>query len=449
MKVSLKIKILIFALSIILLLGSATGYFFLRRISNLIEEQIVYRLNVLSSNISLNAEDPIILEDDTYMAQLVKDIMSNRGFVYAKILDTDYKILASNELNEWGSVDSSIIFIDKSVIKKNKDVIELLKPVYLGDEKIIGFVRIASSTNEIVEAQKSAFVIIAFVTGIFFLIGIILSIVFSSLLTKQLNFLMIGLNKVSKGDLNVQVKRISNDELGVLTETFNTMVTNIREKELIKIAFTRYVSKQVAEKVFENPDTFLNKLKGERKEVSILFADIVGFTSMSEKLLPEEVVKILNTYLSSMVSAVFKHNGTLDKFIGDCVMAVFGAPIVLENSSLSAVNCAIEIQREVSALNLERKSMGLSDINIGIGINTGIAVVGNIGSKERLDYTVIGDNVNLASRLQSTANALKVPIIVSLEVIKKIEGKIDYRQLESVQLKGISSPVKIFSILLR
>lgn len=449
MKVSLKIKILIFASSLILLLGIATGYFFLSRISNLIEEQIVYRLNVLSSNIALNAEDPIILEDDIYMAQLVNDLMSNRGFVYAKILDTEYKVLASDKLDEWGSVDSSVVFMNEPVIEKRGKIIELLRPVYLGDEKIIGFVKIASSTKEIIDAQRSAFYLIAIVTGIFFLIGSILSIFFSSILTKQLNSLMAGVNKVSKGDLSVQVKRISNDELGILTETFNTMVTNIREKELIKMAFTRYVSKQVAEKVFENPDTFLHKLRGERKQVSIMFADIVGFTSMSERLSPEEVVQILNTYLSSMVGSVFKHNGTLDKFIGDCVMAVFGAPIALENPSLNAVNCAIDIQKEVAKLNLERRSMGLSEINIGIGINTGIAVVGNIGSKERLDYTVIGDNVNLASRLQSTANALKAPVIVSKTVISDIEGKAEYVQLESVLLKGKSAPVEIFSIILK
>ncbi len=446
MKITLRIKILVFIISIIVLVGFFIGLTLVSRITGNIENQIKYRLNALASNMALNAEDPIILEEDTYLAGLVRDAMTNEGFLYAKILDDDYRIIASDKISEWGVNDSSFILINEKEIHTGKNEIEILKPVMLGNEKLIGYVKLGISTREIIKVKNDTIILISIITLVFIVIGIIISVFFSSFLTKQLKFLMEGVKRVSKGDLDVKVKRIVSDELGVLTDTFNEMVVNIREKEMIKMAFTRYVSKQVAEKVFENPDAFLNRLKGERMHVSVMFADIMGFTTMSEKMSPENVVNILNTYLSQMTNSVFKFDGTLDKFIGDCVMAVFGAPMHLENPSLNAVKCAIDIQKAVNELNLQRRSRGLDSINVGIGINTGTAVVGNIGSSQRLDYTVIGDNVNLASRLQSAANAMNVPIIVSKNVVGEIGDKIKYREMEAIMVKGKEKPVNIYSI---
>ncbi|MCK4523286.1 adenylate/guanylate cyclase domain-containing protein, partial [candidate division WOR-3 bacterium] len=388
----------------------------------------------------------IILEEDTYLAGLVRDAMTNEGFLYAKILDEKYRIIASDKISEWGVNDSLFLLINENEIRTEKNEIKIIKPVMLGNEKLIGYVKLGISTKEIVKVKNDTILLISIITLIFIVIGIIISIFFSSFLTKQLKLLMEGVQRVSKGDLDVKVKRIVSDELGVLTDTFNEMVVNIREKEMIKMAFTRYVSKQVAEKVFEDPDAFLNRLKGERMHVSVMFADIMGFTTMSEKMSPEDVVNILNTYLSQMTDSVFRFDGTLDKFIGDCVMAVFGAPMYLENPSLNAVKSAIDIQKAVNKLNLQRRSNGLDAINVGIGINTGTAVVGNIGSSQRLDYTVIGDNVNLASRLQSAANNMNIPIIVSKSVIGETGDKIRYREMEAIMVKGKEKPVDIYSI---
>lgn len=300
MKITLRIKILIFIISIIILIGFSIGLTLVTRITRNIENQIKYRLNALASNMALNAEDPIILEEDTYLAGLVRDAMTNEGFLYAKILDEKYRIIASDKISEWGVNDSLFLLINKNEIRIGKNEIEIIKPVMLGNEKLIGYVKLGISTKEIIKVKNDTIILISIITLIFIVIGIIISIFFSSFLTKQLKSLMMGVKKVSNGDLDVKVKRIVSDELGVLTDTFNEMVVNIREKEMIKMAFTRYVSKQVAEKVFEDPDAFLNRLKGERMHVSVMFADIMGFTTMSEKMSPEEVVNILNTYLSQM-----------------------------------------------------------------------------------------------------------------------------------------------------
>ena len=446
MKFSLRIKILLFTVIIVMLISTLTGILITNRVTGTIEEQIKYRLSSLASTMAMNAEDPIVMEDDIYLAGIVNDAMENRGFQFAEVLDTDYNILASDDIANWGNVDSNLIYSKGSEFTRESNTIQIIKPVTVGDKKTVGYIKLGISTDEISETRREIIIIISAITLLFIILGILISIFFSSFITKQLKGLMKGVKKVSGGDLNVRVDKVTSDELGVLTDTFNEMVVNLREKEMIKRAFTRYVSKQVAEKVFEDPDKFLDKLKGERIEVSVMFADIMGFTPMSEAMAPEDVVSILNTYLSSMTDSVFKFEGTLDKFIGDCVMAVFGAPILLDNPSLNAVKSAVDIQKSINGLNLKRRSEGLKAIQIGIGINTGEAVVGNIGSNERLDYTVIGDNVNLAARLQAVANSKNIPIVVSKSVISHIEGIIDYTELEPVMVKGKSKPVDIFSI---
>ncbi len=445
MKFSLKFKILFFTIALIILISFSIGIITIDKVSKNIENQIKYRLSALASNLALNAEDPIVLEEDTYLAGLVKDAMTN-NFLYAKILDKDYNVLASDKMEEWGEVDSTILYSkgNEFIVEKNK--IEIIKPVYLGNQKIIGYIKLAMSKDEITKARKEIIYLIGIITISFILLGIIFAFIFSTFLTKQLNLLMDGVKKVAKGDFNVKVKKVSNDELGLFTDTFNQMVENIREKELIKMAFSRYVSKQVAEKVFENPDAFLDKLKGERRNVAVLFADIMGFTSMSEKMPPEDVVQILNTYLTSMTESVFKYEGTLDKFIGDCIMAVFGAPIELENPSLNAVKCAIDMQKNVDEINRIRREKGLLNVNVGIGVNMGIAVVGNIGSKQRLDYTVIGDTVNLAARLQSAANSMKISVIVSRSVVNNLSGQVGYEKVDTIKVKGKEEPVEIYKI---
>jgi len=271
--------------------------------------------------------------------------------------------------------------------------------------------------------------------------------VIARLITRPVENLVKGVRSVAKGNLDAQVRRTSSDEIGMLTEAFNEMTRSLKEKQLIKEAFRRYVSHQVAEQIFQNPDKYLLSLKGERRRVTILFADIRDFTPLAESMEPEEVVKILNIYLSYMTEAVFKYQGTLDKFIGDCVMAVYGAPLFLKNTTEMAVKTAIEIQENIIALNKERVKKGGRAVEIGIGINTGEAVVGNIGSEDRrLDYTVIGDNVNLASRLQVAANSMGVKILISKEAFKDVADKVIARQIPPLQVKGKKELVEAYII---
>ena len=219
-------------------------------------------------------------------------------------------------------------------------------------------------------------------------------------------------------------------------------IEDISDVSKVKNTFKRYVSKQVVDNLLED-ETKLN-LGGEEREVSILFTDIRGFTSMSENMEPEQVVMTLNEYFSEMIDIVFKHNGTLDKIIGDELMVVFGAPLAAEDDTERALNTAVEMQNKIKELNDIRKQRGEDPVLVGAGINKGFVVSGNIGSRDMMDYTVIGDTVNLGSRLCSAAGPGE--IIVSKEVIKNQEDNFSFEELKPIMVKGKKDKINIFKV---
>ena len=219
-------------------------------------------------------------------------------------------------------------------------------------------------------------------------------------------------------------------------------IEDISDVSKVKNTFKRYVSKQVVDNLLED-DTKLN-LGGEEREVTILFTDIRGFTSMSENMKPEEVVTTLNEYFSEMIDIVFKYNGTLDKIIGDELMVVFGAPLAAEDDTERALNTAVEMQNKIKELNNIRKKRKEKPVLVGAGINKGYVVSGNIGSRDMMDYTVIGDTVNLGSRLCSAAGPGE--IIVSKEVTKNEDKHFNFEELEPINVKGKKDKINIFKV---
>ena len=194
-----------------------------------------------------------------------------------------------------------------------------------------------------------------------------------------------------------------------------------REKRKMKRLFGQYVSKDVYEQLVANPD--LARLGGQRRQMTVLFSDIRGFTTVSEKGQPEEIVAILNEYFTRMVEIVFAHKGTLDKFVGDMVMALFGAPLDDPNHAEHAVDAALEMIRELNRLNEKWAAEGRPALDIGIGISTGPMIAGNIGSEAIMSYTVIGDSVNLGARLESLNKEYGTRIIISEATREALPGR--------------------------
>jgi len=205
----------------------------------------------------------------------------------------------------------------------------------------------------------------------------------------------------------------------------------------------RYVDGSVIEQILANPDKY-SELGGDRKEVAAFFCDIRGFTPLSENMNADELIHLLNSIFKELTGIVFKNKGTFDKYMGDCIMAFWGAPTDIDDETLWAVRAALEMQRAFEDLK-HGWPPELKKIGIGIGINYGEVVVGNIGTEEAMDYTIIGDVVNTAHRVESTARTGQV--LITKNALSRGEGKIKIRALEPVQLKGKSLPVEIYEVL--
>ena len=217
-----------------------------------------------------------------------------------------------------------------------------------------------------------------------------------------------------------------------------------REKRKVKGLFGRYVSKDVYAQLLEHPE--LARLGGRRRAMTVLFSDIRGFTSITEKGNPEELVAQLNEYFTQMVEIVFRHHGTVDKFVGDMVMALFGAPVDDVDHAEHAVAAAVSMVDGLAGLNRRWASEGRARLDIGVGVNSGDMIAGNIGSSSIMSYTVIGDNVNLGSRLESLNKEYRSRIIISDATRSQLTGAYDIRPLGDVVVKGKTRAVAIFEV---
>lgn len=242
-------------------------------------------------------------------------------------------------------------------------------------------------------------------------------------------------------ELKSILKEIAQEEAGH-EATLRSRLRLYEEKHLLRDTISRYVSPQMCAEILNNPG--LLQLGGQRRKVTILFADISGFTALSEKMEPEKVVEVLNTFFTEMVELVFQYHGTLDKFFGDALMADFGVPVEIPEAASQAVACALDMHRRLR----EMRDQGLTPIQrMRIGINTGEAVVGNIGSDKRMDFTVIGDVVNVAARLQELSKEVDADILVSEATYGEVGGKFRFQALPPVVLRGRREPTAVYRLM--
>ena len=218
-----------------------------------------------------------------------------------------------------------------------------------------------------------------------------------------------------------------------------------REKRWLRHAFSRYVSPSVVEVITTNPERL--ELGGEEVETTVLFADLEGFTQLSESTPPQALIKLLNDYFSPMTQIILAHQGTLDKYIGDAIMALWGAPMPLSDHALRACWAALEMERTMTDLQKEWQIEGLPPLTARIGVHSGSVVAGNVGSRERFNYTVLGDTVNLASRLEGVNKVYGTRILLSENTCRHVQDRLLVRELDLVQVKGRGQPVTIYELL--
>ncbi len=313
-------------------------------------------------------------------------------------------------------------------------------PLYNSKGEGVGLVGIDMSLNRI-ESKLSLIKKAGLVSlGMSFLLALILSFYFSNKLIAPLDILKNAISRFGKGDLSIVLPENRKDEIGMLFSYFNKMVNEVKEKEILKKTFGKIVDKELTDLLIKEE----LRLGGDVIKCVVLFCDIRNFTSLTSKLPPTLLVSLLNQYFSEMVEVVKKHNGIIDKFIGDALLAVFGHPRKLENPSRNAYLASVDMIKMCDRIN---KKLGLSKdflLKNHIGIHLGTVVAGNIGSPDRMEYTVIGSAVNISQRVQVVARKLNHRIVVTKEIFKHIPNKQNFESIGPTLLKGIDVPMELF-----
>jgi len=383
--------------------------------------------------------------------------LSQKSIADTTIYSPDGKAVASTlDVNRMASLSenflSGIFQVDDLLTREatvgNREYLEVFTPLILRGKTtkwILGTILPKTLVSE--PGDTATYQLIAiFVAGFLALIG--LGIVIAHLISTPIFKLVDASQKVANGDLDVQVDVTAHDEIGILTQRFNRMVAALKQREFISEMFGRMVSKDVREAVLQNKVP----LVGETKEVAVLFTDVRGFTAISERVSPKDVIRLLNDFFGIVTHATAKHEGIINHFGGDSVLAVFGAPIskALDVSLQQAILAACDMQKGVLLLNAQRIEAGLSPLRFGLGINSGTVVAGNIGSEDRFEYTVIGDVVNVAARLQGISRQFpQSPLLVPSSAVDSVRDEIpvDFDYLGEFRLKGKKQLVPAYAIL--
>ena len=281
-------------------------------------------------------------------------------------------------------------------------------------------------------------------TIILILLGIVMSYLLGRRLTKPLDRLMDASRAMDSGQYDYQIQEARHDEIGHLMNSFNLMAQGMLQKSQVEDAFSRHVPPNVATEIINNLEPV--KLGGKHVVASVMFVDIVGFTAKSEAMTPHGVAELLNEFYTIITQTAHLYKGTIDKYMGDCAMLIFGIPEADSDHIFHSIAYAVFLQRLMEKRNAQRISRGESPLHLRVGVNTGEMLAGNMGSRERLQYTVVGDAVNLASRLSSQANADQIIISEETYKLPGIEEQIKATKHQSVHIRGKSEMITTYIV---
>ena len=423
----------------------------LKRQKKQLYEQTV-RIGMVSLNyFADNARIPLLDNNILQLNTLIKGVAGVDGLVYAAIVDKNNIVKAHSNLFEIGN-----LFMQLDKIKEVTDkgsityfdythgsglrMLNLTRSVIF-KEKELGKVYVGVSIDFIEDMVQKERLTIVLTTLVVLLCSICISVLLGIGFSRPVSKLVLATQKIGEGDYKHKIMMKRKDELGNLALAFNQMSDDLMKKSLMQESFGKYVGTEVLEMILKNPES--QWIKGYRNEASIVFSDIRGFMSSSAEKEPEDVVDGLNEYFEIVTKIVLDHGGYVDKFIGDAVLSVFGVPVYHKDHVKRASSAALEIQKQLLKISCESGNDLLS--SVGIGIDTGVVISGNIGSQVKMEYTVIGDCVNVASRL----NALACPgeVVISSNVFRKLSDMIIYDALLPQKIKGLKEKIEAFRLI--
>jgi adenylate cyclase len=451
-RIPIWLKLAVALVLIIVCIVSVLSFGILDRQREQLYDQTVKIGKVSLNYFTNNAPIPLLENNILSLNNLLKESTSVDGILYAFILNGEGIIQAHSNLNEIGKIYEPILR-KQNLIQENgiihfsyrlpsgKNVLNLLRPVEYRD-KSLGEVHVGLSIDFIEDIVWQETRRILMMSLIILLGGIIIAIILGLYFTNPISKLVEATREISQGNFKHKVDFRRKDELGNLAKAFNHMSDELWIKKLMKESFGKYVGHEILEMILKSPE--MKWLKGQKNEATVIFADIRGFTSYSERTLPDKVIKELNEFFETATDIILKHNGYVDKFIGDAVLGVFGVPLYHNDHEETAVKACLEMQKTFKEKAQEKKSNQLLN-SIGISINAGVVVSGNIGSQAKMEYTVIGDAVNLSSRINRFAGPGEV--IIGESIFKKLSGKLETIAMAPARIKGKSELVRTYKVL--
>ena len=311
--------------------------------------------------------------------------------------------------------------------------------------------QVNASASVVLRNQQHAILITIVVTALAAALGLLFAILVSGGITRPVRLLLQSTREVEAGHLDRSIEVITADEIGQLSAAFNRMVEQLRHKERIRETFGRYIDPRVVEGLINQPK--LAAAEGQRRVMTIMFCDMKGFTTLSEGMTPQGLVKVMNRYLSTMSEPIHRHGGVIDKYIGDAIMAYWGPPFVEEaDESQFACLAATEMIKRIGTLREEvTELLGVrvlpTECDVRIGVATGEALVGSIGSEIMMNYTVMGDTVNLAARLEAANKLYGTRSLIAEATVAKTDNAIQFREIDRLMVAGQTQPQAVFELL--
>lgn len=443
---SLQVKFSALVVSLLVVACVGLAWMATRHERGALRDEVRKRAVSLAANLADDAKFPLLEQDDLALSVLVQHAAADSGVTAARVLGPDGLVVASLEDEERASPGEVLTRgresgLDGPLTVRRGTTLLVAVPMVYRDLQV-GEAQVELDLEQIVEPvvaesqRQLTAVAVAFVV-----LGVAAGVGFVALLVGPIRRLRAGVERLTDGDLTTRVPPTSSDEVGELTRAFNAMGESLQQKERIQRAFGRYASDYVLNTLLESRDD--TALQGAEREVTVLFADIRSFTRLSEGMKARDVVALLNEVFQIASDRILSRGGTIDKFIGDSVMAYFGAPVPNPDHAVEAVLAAVDLERAMAERNAGLGGSG-QPAEIGVGIHTGVVVVGTIGSDRRTDFTAIGDAVNVAHRLEKLARPGQ--ILVSEAVQRRVRGAVTLHFEGERQLSGRVEPVHVYSV---
>ena len=425
--------------------------------TQLLQHQINDFGTTIVGQMAASARDPLLANDTLALEVLATSLASSQQALGTGLFTNNGEMVAHAGINPFMKgapfAELSARYLDKEahILKwrwndtqgERFNAVTFISPVIFKDV-LAGHALITLSHQQLDKASRNATRMIIAATVLMIVVGTLLSVWLGRRLSRPIYRLMDASRAINEGRYHYRIQERRNDEIGQLMVSFNAMAAGLLRKEQVENAFSRFVSPTVAREVMSNLETV--ELSSKKVIASALFADIVGFTSISENLEPHAVATMLNEYFNYFSRGAEYYHGHIDKFMGDCAMVLFGVPDPDEEHSFHAIACALLFQRIIERVNQSRAERGLFPVQFRIGLNCGDMVAGNIGSHERMEYTVIGDSVNLASRLCSIAEGGQIVISSEVYQMEGVEERVVVRPHKSIQVRGKSKPITTYLV---